>query len=263
MPKERLLTAAVGIPLLLFLAYKGHVFWLLTVLALMFLAFREYQQLAGRFQSPFLKGLGYGGVFLCGGGAYYFQTEGLLMALFLLFLGESFFILRRQVAFTLWEDFLFVFYGVVYLGILPSFLILLRENFTFGWPLLFLVLTLNWLSDSGAYFVGKKWGKHYLAPQVSPGKTYEGLGGAFLAVFLGAVVFYVYAPLFTFPVYFFFALFTVLFGQAGDLWASYYKRLCGVKDAGSLLPGHGGILDRFDSLFFVAPFAYYYFLFLA
>ncbi len=119
-----------------------------------------------------------------------------------------------------------------------------------------------WVSDAGGYFVGRAFGKHQLAPIISPHKTVEGAVGSVLSTLLvNAVFVFVYmalCPTFTgspLGILLMTPLFTVV-GIFGDLTASYLKRSAGIKDFGNLLPGHGGILDRFDSLLFVMPLVY-------
>jgi phosphatidate cytidylyltransferase len=119
-------------------------------------------------------------------------------------------------------------------------------------PLLLIVLPL-WVGDSLAYFVGRSIGKHLLAPKISPKKTVEGaVANLFACVVAAAGI----AVLVALPVWIGVAcgLMAGTLGQAGDLFESSLKRAAGVKDAGGLLPGHGGILDRIDSLLFAAPF---------
>lgn len=122
--------------------------------------------------------------------------------------------------------------------------------------LMYLLLTV-WSTDSGAYLVGRKIGKTKLAPQISPNKTWEGsIGGTIVAVIVG-IIFSVtglihYGILATILM----TLFLSIAGQLGDLVESSLKRYYGVKDSGRILPGHGGILDRFDSLLLVLPMAY-------
>jgi len=130
------------------------------------------------------------------------------------------------------------------------------------------VLTITWISDSGAYFAGTFFGKHKMAPVVSPKKTWEGLAGGLFSAglfgfllgkgyelttlfFVGELTFKVDVPfliLLAFP--------CTMLGLLGDLSASILKRECSVKDFGSIMPGHGGVLDRFDSILFVVPFVY-------
>jgi phosphatidate cytidylyltransferase len=117
---------------------------------------------------------------------------------------------------------------------------------------LFLTLFCVWATDSSAYFVGRAIGKWKLAPEISPGKTLEGaLGGLFFAILFGAL----FGWLFFRNVWLGVAIGAVagVFGQIGDLFESALKRELGIKDFGGIMPGHGGVLDRFDSLLFVAP----------
>ncbi len=124
-----------------------------------------------------------------------------------------------------------------------------------GIYVLLFLFVLIWGADSGAYFAGRVWGKTKLAPNVSPGKTWEGLGGAFIVTFILTVpvLYWIHVPykiaLFACLV----SVVTVLFSIVGDLFESMLKRNEGLKDSGRLLPGHGGILDRIDSLTAAAP----------
>jgi phosphatidate cytidylyltransferase len=114
---------------------------------------------------------------------------------------------------------------------------------------------LIWLADSAAYFSGKKFGRNKLAEQLSPGKTREGLWGALIATFilsLIGVLQFGLSPISS--VYFIMlCLLTALISVVGDLYESLLKRNAGVKDSGFLIPGHGGVLDRIDSLLAAAP----------
>lgn len=121
------------------------------------------------------------------------------------------------------------------------------------WLLLVLLATI-WIADTAAYFAGKNFGKHKLAPTISPGKTWEGVAGALIAVSLfGAVLYFGFGfkQLAVFPVLWI----TTILGVAGDLFESMIKRQAMLKDSGSLLPGHGGILDRIDGIIPSLPIA--------
>jgi phosphatidate cytidylyltransferase len=136
------------------------------------------------------------------------------------------------------------------------FLVWLRLNFS-PVQVLYLIL-LVWLADASAYFIGQRWGVTKLAPQISPGKTVEGLYGAFLITVIFSVSVGVYYHLESLPLadFVFLSVITVLLSVSGDLFESLAKRVRGVKDSGSVLPGHGGILDRIDSLAAAAPVFY-------
>lgn len=144
-----------------------------------------------------------------------------------------------------------------FLTLIPAWAALVAihaENERGPWMLLF-VMVLMWVADSGAYFSGRKWGKNKLAPKVSPGKTWEGVIGALVAASIysawgGWRFEFQGVNLGLFVVI---CLVTVGFSILGDLWESLLKRESGLKDSGTLLPGHGGVLDRIDSLTSGAP----------
>lgn len=142
--------------------------------------------------------------------------------------------------------------------LLSAWMFLSRLRVFYGSEMTMYLLLLIWTADVSAYFVGKKFGKTKLSPDISPGKTVEGMYGALIASVLCAVILsLIYG--FTFIIASDFVLLsalTVLISIYGDLFFSVVKRQRGVKDSGSLLPGHGGILDRVDSLTAAAPFFY-------
>jgi phosphatidate cytidylyltransferase len=124
-----------------------------------------------------------------------------------------------------------------------------------GSPLLLLyVFCIVWLADIGAYFAGRRWGKHKLAPTISPGKTREGAIGGAVAVALWAALFVIIEPFpFSGMLLFVATMSAAIISVFGDLFESSMKRSAGIKDSGAILPGHGGILDRIDSLLAAVP----------
>ncbi|HFQ13560.1 MAG TPA: phosphatidate cytidylyltransferase [Gammaproteobacteria bacterium] len=138
--------------------------------------------------------------------------------------------------------------------LLPPFVALaqLRADPRFGPAYVLLLLLLIWTADSAAYFSGRRFGRRKLLPAVSPGKSWEGVAGALLATLaLGVAAAYYFAlPLAGFVLL---ALMVTLVSILGDLSESLFKRQAGLKDSGRLLPGHGGVLDRIDSLTSAAP----------
>lgn len=132
-----------------------------------------------------------------------------------------------------------------------------------GRDLIVYLLFLVWASDIGAYFAGKQWGRHKLIPQVSPGKTFEGATGGFIFAMLIALGgHYFFQPVHSLN-WFLIAIITAIISVFGDLFISMLKRRSKIKDTGKLLPGHGGILDRLDSLMAALPFFYFGLIYLA
>ncbi len=141
---------------------------------------------------------------------------------------------------------------------LATWMFLSRLRAFYGPEMTMYFLILIWLADISAYFAGKKYGKNKLAPDISPGKTVEGMYGALAAgIICGVVLSLLYGFQFLIAADFtLLSVLTVLISIYGDLFFSLAKRLRGVKDSGNLLPGHGGVLDRIDSLIAAAPFFY-------
>ncbi|MGZ8190297.1 MAG: phosphatidate cytidylyltransferase [Methylococcaceae bacterium] len=142
--------------------------------------------------------------------------------------------------------------------LLSAWMFLSRLRVFYGSEMTMYLLLLIWTADVSAYFTGKKFGKAKLSPDISPGKTVEGMYGALIAGIVCAVILsLIYGFTFTIASDFvLLSVLTVLISIYGDLFFSVVKRQRGVKDSGSLLPGHGGILDRIDSLTAAAPFFY-------
>ena len=131
-----------------------------------------------------------------------------------------------------------------------------------GPALIILVFCILWANDIFAYLTGKLLGKHKLFPRISPGKTIEGSIGGLVFTMASLIVFCHYSSWFPILHAIGLAIVAVVFGTLGDLCESMLKRQAGVKDSGKLIPGHGGILDRFDSVMFSVPFIFVYLLLL-
>lgn len=147
--------------------------------------------------------------------------------------------------------------GIVVLA--PSWyaLVSIHAAATMGPQWILFILFLIWIADSGAYFAGRAYGRHKLAPVVSPGKTWEGAAGAFVLVLLYSLAASLWLPLAEGKAFVLIlgSLLLVPVSIIGDLFESLMKRQSGIKDSGHILPGHGGIMDRFDSLTAVFPIA--------
>jgi phosphatidate cytidylyltransferase len=156
------------------------------------------------------------------------------------------------------KDLTITAFGVLYVGFTLSTIVSTRALPAGEWFVLFVAIV-TWAADTGAYYAGTLWGKHLLAPTVSPKKTIEGVGGGLalaIGTALAACVWFV--PQLSLTDAVILGLLLTVAGLLGDLWESVIKRRVGVKDSGSILPGHGGMLDRLDSLLFTAPTFYYY-----
>lgn len=144
-------------------------------------------------------------------------------------------------------------------------LVMLRETMNIGLWLLILVLILAWVNDTGAYFVGTFLGKHKMAPKISPKKSWEGFFGGWLIAVLCAVGLFILRANLVSQEGLFYTLYMYLpvvilltpLAVVGDLLASVIKRKCGIKDFGKIMPGHGGVMDRFDSVLFIAPILFF------
>ncbi|MBN2136230.1 MAG: phosphatidate cytidylyltransferase [Sedimentisphaerales bacterium] len=150
------------------------------------------------------------------------------------------------------------YFSICYLGLLSCFVLAIRIDFGL-WPLLMFVAVIK-SSDIGAWAIGRKFGKHKLSPRISPGKTWEGMGGAAAAAGLAGLFFALCCGIMAWPVGMLFGACFAFIGQLGDLAESMIKRDAQQKDSANKVPGFGGILDIIDSPLMAAPFAYLFFL---
>jgi phosphatidate cytidylyltransferase len=262
---QRLAVAAAAIPAILFMVFWGGDLFLYFILLLTVLGMYEYLRGAGiAMHSPFFW------IPLLGvAGAVYFAATGegkvggfFLLGVFLI-VGISLAIGKDPID-KLYGRLTYIIWGSFYLGLLYPYVYLIRGEASWmqaapgRWWLFFLLGSL-WLGDTAAMFFGKSFGRHKLAPTVSPNKTVEGFIGGFIGVFIVAMIFKVFWLKDVAVGHFIIlSLLIGLFGQLGDLVESLWKRSLGIKDSSNLIPGHGGVLDRFDSLLFAAPVMYLY-----
>jgi phosphatidate cytidylyltransferase len=179
----------------------------------------------------------------------------LLLLLSILFLGTS-----QSLSPTI-SNMGIMLLGILYIGFLLSHVSLIRKMADGTEWALFLISTV-WAGDICAFLSGSLFGRHKLYPKISPNKTYEGLGGAIVGSIIVALAFaLLFIPKLEMRLCVLLAIGLGVLGQLGDFTESMLKRSAQVKDSGSLIPGHGGMLDRLDSFLFSAPFLYYFLLY--
>lgn len=250
---SRVLTAAVGAPAILVPALLGGWFWLAAVLALHLLAAAEAGQIGRLLGARVPQAALYLAAFFFEFGSFFGGERGFLfaaLAVLALMLGHAVVCYPHYGA----GDVAVALSLSAYLSLF-GYLVLLRT--AYDWPLTLAALCVTWANDTAAYFLGTLAGRRPLAPALSPKKTWEGTAaGVTAAAAVG--IFWAYWLDRAWVPWLVVALLGAVAGQVGDLWESALKRQAGLKDAGRLLPGHGGILDRFDSLLFVAPLFFYF-----
>jgi phosphatidate cytidylyltransferase len=264
--RTRVLTALIMIPVLVALVYVGGLAWLAAVLLVGVLSWREMIPLLRLDTLRINQGLGY--FFVVGAiGAAYAQASGRLpidlfpplLALFVILSLVWALFLRSEHSTLDWGMSLA---GAIYLGFMISHFEALRER-TDGLQWVVLAAVITWTIDAAAYFVGRAWGRHKWWPRLSPKKTWEGLiGGSVAGVVVAMAAGYYLLGLAPWWGLLLGAL-AALVAPLGDLSISLFKRQAGAKDSGNLIPGHGGMLDRIDSLLFVFPVVTYFALFVA
>ncbi len=261
----RVLSALVGAGLLLLVLWAGIPLILPTLFFVLWLGGLELKEMLAR------RGIGLNQplLFLGGGLLFLFSLPQLYwhfpqvpwreVALGLFLMGSFSYELLKGADFT---RFAFTLLAFLYLPWSLGYVLLLRETPDPGLGLwtLSLPLVASFATDTGAYFAGRFFGRHKLAPEISPGKTLEGSMGGILFSFL-ALLAYTALVREVFPFglleLWLFSLLLSLAAQLGDLAESMLKRFAGVKDSGRFLPGHGGLLDRIDSLLFTFPLTYF------
>jgi phosphatidate cytidylyltransferase len=178
--------------------------------------------------------------------------SGLFLAFALLFL------FRIRDITTAARDIAYAVLGFIYIPFLLMHLVMLRQT-AYGWQWLLVIMLIVMTNDSAAYYTGCAFGRHRLYPLVSPKKSIEGALGGVVGSICGTLLAkYTFFPQLPLADALITAVAIGVLGQTGDLFESLLKRSFGVKDSGSIIPGHGGVLDRLDSIIFAAPAMYYY-----
>ncbi len=272
----RVLSGIVFVPLLIWLAHQGRGWFLGLVLNIVVVGLWEfYRVMEAKGVEPSKKlGIAAGlvlSVLVYWGGPAHFLPLFLAAFMMVLTLRELF---RRAEKFPIYDISTTVF-GVLYVGWLGLHLLLLRElpreaglAYALGAPIVLFAFFMTWACDTAAYFVGLSIGRHRLLERVSPKKSVEGAVGGFFGAIAAAAIGRAWfvqdaagEPLLTLTQALILGTLVGIVSQLGDLVESLIKRDADVKDSSDSIPGHGGILDRFDSLLFSAPVTYYFFLF--
>jgi len=261
----RVAASVVFIPCFIVITRTGGYHFIALVNALIFIGMWEFYRMLEAKGIHAYKSIG----IICGLvlSWYVFFRDGMYANLFLtlaLIALMCMELTRRQAREAVYHISSTVF-GVIYVAFLGSHLILLREHplsisldYSMGASFVFLAVVVTWAGDTGAYIVGKTLGRHPLIPRLSAKKTREGSVGGLIFSVVGALVAkQTFAPYLDLWQALLLGVMAGAMGQLGDLFESLVKRDLNVKDASDTIPGHGGILDRFDSLLFTAPLTYY------
>ena len=255
---KRILTAGIGIPVLVFFIEIGGIFFTSLVLFFVLLSLLEFFNLVDKkgfngYKTPVLF-LGGTLVLIAHFRGLYILNLALVTSFFILFFIYE---LREKVEGSI-LNFSFTIFGIFYIAYLLSHAVLLRGYERDGKFFLYLSIAVTMLNDTGAYFIGRYFGKHKLAPSISPSKTVEGFFGGFLfGIPSGLLINYLFRNYQNWTI-FTLSFLICLSAVIGDLAESLLKRDAGVKDSGAFFPGHGGVLDRIDSLLFTIPVTYYF-----
>ncbi len=263
---KRVVTAIVLIPLIyLFIKYLHPIYFLFVVTAVVLIGQYEFYRFYYReFNKLALVGLSLGFLLLLtfygGKDAFIAKEMALSMVILIALLGFLFLKVNLKDALT---GVSVVVFGILYVAWTLGHLISLRHLFN-GQNLIFFILIVTWGVDTGAYYVGRLFGRHKLSPNISPGKTVEGaIGGVMASLGAALLARRLFLSELTINNTLLIGLVSGVVSQLGDLSESMLKRSAGVKDSGSIIPAHGGMLDRVDSLIFTIPVFYYYVLYFA
>lgn len=264
----RILTAAIGIPVAIYIINYGQHLFAATVVLLALAAWHEFFKMMQAKEIKVQYMIGFSGILLALSCAWLGNAQELVMVIMLMVLATMSYTVISHTNFSVAEA-AFTLLGFLYISLPFSHLILLRfteqydyittglGSLSLGAAYLWLAFVGTWASDTLAYFVGSAFGKHKLCPAVSPGKTYEGAIGGLLGSIAGVLAMGWLCGL-PFKHMLVIGLLVGFAAPLGDLAESVLKRFTGVKDSGNILPGHGGILDRFDAIMFSVPVVYYY-----
>jgi phosphatidate cytidylyltransferase len=267
MLKHRIITTAVGVPVIILAIWFGDPWFSLFIAAAALAGTYEFYRMAGFDRREPLLFLGLLWSLALVLSPHYRNPEFLPMVVTFILLISLICLLVRPSREKAFRDWAWTIVGALYAGWMLSYWLNLR-GLEDGRNWVYLAMLTTFASDTGAYFVGRSKGKRKLVPTISPAKTWEGAIGGLVSAVLASVVIAttlkLISPVLGDPFAFEYwqiillGFLVSLFAQLGDLVESLLKRNIGVKESGDLLPGHGGVLDRFDSLIFVGAVVYYY-----
>jgi phosphatidate cytidylyltransferase len=258
--RQRVITAVIGLPVLVACFYLGGVPFLLLILTLAAVSINEFYNMmrVKNYLPAYYVGNFFTLFFIVS--AYFALKKNwepahsaILTVAALATMIATLFLKRPKEAIV---DIAVTLLGMIYIGWFFSYFLFIRALSENGGYLFFLASTI-WALDTIAYFVGKKFGKHKLLPSISPNKSVEGAIAGFIFGIIAAVVFGYYAG-FNMIHSLILGILIVVMAQLGDLFESLIKRDAEVKDSSNLVPGHGGLLDRMDSFILAGPVVYYY-----
>jgi phosphatidate cytidylyltransferase len=262
---KRVTVAVIAAPLILLAAWRGGVAFFVLVELIIFLGVLEFYQLAAQKAVQPNRFLGVAASFILGVQIYFYGDGGIWLTTIVfvvILIGVELFRNKGSALQNTGATLL----GFAYVAGLWSFLLLIRElprhvnvSYSSAGTWLVMLLVTVWVCDTAAYFVGLGFGRHKLFERVSPKKTWEGaIGGLIFGILMAAACHYWFVRELRLIDSIVIGLLVGTVGQLSDLAESLFKRDAGVKDSSSLIPGHGGVLDRFDSEMLVAPLVYLY-----
>lgn len=252
---QRILTALVGIPIVLLCIYYGGISFFLMFFAVITFAVSEYFNICKKYNPLNILGTILAILFYLSLYFNFYTKELIIISVILIF----FILMTKNKITGLTASIAITCFGIFFIPWALYHMVLIRDIPEYGIKYIIFLFINIWLLDTGAYFIGKKFGKHKLAKNISPKKTIEGaVAGVISAIIVSLLCRFIFMQdIISINEAILFAVVISFIGQFSDLAESVFKRDADIKDSGNILPGHGGMLDRFDSYLFAAPIFYY------
>lgn len=255
MLKQRIITALIGIPLLIVIVWFEPRVFAIAIVFIGALAGKEFYTIArqANIRPLTITGLIFIAILII---SYIFQPLSKVLILFLGLVCTAIIVLLDNNKSSRFHTWIWTNIGIIYIGFLLSYWTDLR-NLPDGKWWVFWTIGVIMSCDIAAYFSGKKWGKHHLAPEISPNKTWEGaISGTIIGIIIGTILSFIFPIKLSLWLIIVLSFVISILAQIGDLLESTMKRGVGIKDTGNFFPGHGGVLDRIDSYMFTGAFIY-------